>query len=136
VAAETTEQVVRRGYAAWNSADFDQFIATVHPDVVWETSGMFPGLRPAYSGHEGIREFWDTWTEPWDSIQIEIEKVVSLDADSVLVMVHFRARGRDGIEVELSIPNHLVVRDGMLLRFRAFRDWDEAVEAVGAGAAD
>jgi ketosteroid isomerase-like protein len=130
--AETVEQIARRGYAAWNSGDFEQFAEQVHPEIEWHTSGVFPGLRPQYSGHEGLREFWDTWTEPWEKIEIEVDRIIELGPNSVLVLAHFQARGLSGAEVDRVLPNHMVMRDGMLWRFRAFADWDEAVAATGA----
>jgi ketosteroid isomerase-like protein len=126
-AAETA----RAGYDAWNTGDLETFLEFVHPDLVWTSSGVFPGLRPSYSGHAGVREFWSAFMEPWDSLEIEIEEIVELDEESLLMRVRFHAKGRDGIEVERRITNHLVMRDEKLYRFTGYPDWDEALAELG-----
>jgi ketosteroid isomerase-like protein len=126
----TPLDVTRHGFAAWNSGDLDAFLEVVHPEIKWVTSGVFPGLRSSYSGHDGIREFWRAFQEPWESLEIELERSAEVDADSVLVLVHFHARGRDGIETDRRMANHLTVRDGKLFR-RVYADWDHALAELG-----
>jgi uncharacterized protein (TIGR02246 family) len=125
------EETARAGYAAWNSGDLEAFLEYVHPDLLWITSGVFPGLRSTYSGHDGVREFWQAFMEPWETLEIEIEEFYGLGPDSALMRVRFHARGRQGIEVDLPITNHLVMRDEKLWRFRAYPDWDEALADLG-----
>jgi ketosteroid isomerase-like protein len=127
----TPTEVVLAGYAAWNSGDLEAFIETVHPDVVWKTSGVFPGLRPSYSGHAGMRGFWNTFQDPWESLQIEIEEIAEVDGDSVLLLVHFHATGRDGIEVDRRMANYLRVREEKLFRMQVYPDWEQALAALG-----
>lgn len=120
-------EVARAGYAAWNSGDLERFLEYAHPDLVWVTAGIFPGLRPSYSGHAGLREFWATFMEPWETLEIEVEELHEIDERSVLIRVRFHARGRDGIEVDLRITNHLIVRDEKLWRFQAYSEWEQAL---------
>jgi len=124
-------EIVRTGYAAWNTGNLEAFLQTVHPDIVWNTSGLFPGLRPSYSRHDGIREFWATFVEPWKTLEIEELRMVELDDQSALSLVRFHARGRDGIEVELTITNHMVMRDEKLWRFKGYAEWDDALAELG-----
>ena len=124
-------EIARTGYDAWNTGDVETFLEYVHPDLLWVTSGVFPGLRPSYKGHAGFREFWSTFMEPWDSLEIEIEEMVELDEQSLLMQVRFHAKGRDEIEVELRIVNHLVMRDEKLYRFKGYLEWDEALADLG-----
>ena len=49
----------------------------------------------------------------------------------MLCRLRFRARGREGIEVEQPFTNHLLVRDGMLKHFQGYTDWDEALADLG-----
>ncbi len=128
---QTPEQIARGGYAAWNSGDVETFLETVDPEIEWVSSGAFPGLRPLYSGHAEVRAFWREFLDPWETLEIEIEELYELDERSVLMLVRFHARGRQGIEVELQITNHLTFRDGKLLRFRAWEEWDQAVAELG-----
>jgi ketosteroid isomerase-like protein len=124
-------EVARRGYSAWNTGDLEIALEYMHPDLLWVSSGVFPGLRTSYSGHQGFREFWNTFMEPWQSLEIEIEELVELDERSLLMKVRFHARGRDGIEADLPITNHLIMRDGKLWRFQAYSEWEQAVADLG-----
>lgn len=128
---QSPEQVALGGYAAWNSGDVETFLETVHPEVVWVTAGVFPGLRSSYSGHDGIREFWKAFQEPWETLELEIAEIFELDADSVLIGARFQARGRQGIEVDREIANHLRMREGKLWRMRAYPSWEQAIDALG-----
>jgi ketosteroid isomerase-like protein len=127
----SSAEVVRGGYAAWNTGDLETFLEFVHPEVVWTTSGLFPGLRPTYSGPEGMREFWEAFQEPWESFQIAIEEMFELDSDSLLIKVRFHVKGRETIELERRITNHLVIRDEKLYRFKGYDRWEEALADLG-----
>jgi ketosteroid isomerase-like protein len=109
----------------------ETFLETVHPDVVWISSGMFPDLQSTYSGHDGIREFWRAFLEPWETLEIEVEELHELPPDSVLVLMRFHARGRQGMEVDLRFINHLLFREGKLVRFRSWAEWDDAISELG-----
>jgi ketosteroid isomerase-like protein len=124
-------EIAREGYAAWNSGDVETFIDTVHPEVVWQTSGVFPGLRSSYSGHEGMRSFWSEFVGPWERLEIEIEKMAEIDDTCVLIQARFHAIGREGIEVDRPIVNYMAMRDDKLYRFRGFADWETALAELG-----
>ena len=130
-ARRTATQVTEDGFAAWNSGDCERFLAVTHPEIVWTTAGLFPGLRSEYRGHDGMRSFWDEFQGPWETLRIEAKKIVEPDEDSALALVGFEARGRDGIEVKREFVNHLVIRDELLYRYRGFPDWEGALEELG-----
>jgi ketosteroid isomerase-like protein len=130
-AERSPAEIARNGYAAWNTGDLDAFLDTVHPEIVWTTARVFPGLRSQYSGHDGIREFWKVFMEPWETLRIEDERMLEIDPQSVLCLIRFHARGRDGIEADLRFTNHMVIREGKLFRFRSYPDWEQAVADLG-----
>jgi ketosteroid isomerase-like protein len=127
----TPVDVARKGHAAWNSGDCETFIETVHPEIVWTTAGIFPGLRSSYSGHDGIRSFWAEFVEPWERLEIGIVRFVELDEDRVLILSHFHATGREGIEADREIVQYMALKDEKLHRFRAFADWQQALDELG-----
>ena len=96
----TPTEIALGGYAAWNSGDLETFLDFLHPEILWVSSGVFPGLRPSYSGHEGMHEFWSAFLEPWETLEIEIDEIYELDEDSLLISARFHARGRQGIVVD------------------------------------
>ena len=124
-------EVARAGFAAWNTGDIEAFLQIVHPDVVWVTSPVFPGLRPSYSGHAEMREFWTTFMESWETLEVEEERMVELDVQSTLSLVRFHARGRDGIAVDRTFANHIVMREGKLWRYKGYAEWEQALAELG-----
>jgi ketosteroid isomerase-like protein len=93
-----------------------------------------PEPRRVYRGHEGVRRFWSEFIDPWESIRIEITDTREA-GDTLVVFVKFHGVGM-GSGVELTVPFvHLLnFRNRKLLRFRAYADRDEALEAAGLSA--
>jgi len=121
-------QLVRDAYDAWNAGDLERFVSFSTPDVILHTSGAFPDLPGEYRGHEGVRGFWRDVRGPWDELAIEVESVVQ-EGDFALVSFRFRARGRDGLEVNARFFQVGEVRDGLVRRIDAFVEESEAVRA-------
>jgi ketosteroid isomerase-like protein len=130
---EAEREVTLRAYEAWNARDFDACIALVDPEVEWTFSGsaQMPGTDKVYRGHEGVRRFWSEFIDPWESLRIEITDTREA-GDTLVVFVKFHGVGM-GSGVELTVPFvHLMTyRNHKLLRFRAYADRDEALEAAG-----
>lgn len=117
--------LVERGLRLWNSRDFDDALADLDPEIVWETSGVVPGLERVYHGHEGVMRFWRAWTEAWDEIQVSTEEVRER-GDDVFVFARFKARGRDGVEVDQPVAFRFTSSDNQLVtRFQAYWDRDD-----------
>jgi uncharacterized protein (TIGR02246 family) len=131
VADSPHRAIVEQAYAAWNARDLEAFLATLDPNVVWEPSGVFPGIGDRYVGHSGVRRFWRAFYEPWESLEISQSEMRELGPDTILVHVHFRACGRDGIEVLRDFGQWYELRDGLLVRWRSWSTWEEALAAVG-----
>ena len=90
---------VREGIAAWNSREWQTTLDYFDREIEWHTSGAIPGLDDVYYGHAGVTRFWRTWVETWEDIRIDIEELLER-GDDVFVLARFRARGRDGLEVD------------------------------------
>jgi NAD-dependent deacetylase len=123
--------VIEQAYSAWNSDDVDGFLETIHPEIVWEPSGLYPGLAMRYVGHEGVRRFWTAFKEPWEWLEISYSELRDLDPDTVLVHVHFHACGRGGIEVDQDFGQRYEIRDGLLIRMHSYGSWEGALVATG-----
>jgi ketosteroid isomerase-like protein len=118
--------VVLRGIELWNAGDWEAALEDLEPDVEWHTSGDIPGFDPVYHGHDGVRRFWRAWTETWESIRIDVEEVIDR-GDDVFLLARFRARGRDGLEVDQPVgfrfKSHPTSR--RLQRFESFWHRDD-----------
>ena len=128
---ETPSELAQAGFKAWSTGDVEAALEYMHPELVYVTTGIFPGLRSVYSGHDGFREVWKEFMEPWETLDLEIEELVELDARSLLMEVRFRATGRRDMEVDLPLAVHLIPRDGLLWRFQAYANWAQALDDLG-----
>jgi ketosteroid isomerase-like protein len=123
---------VLRAYEAWNRRDFDVAIEVADPEIEWTMLGAtrFPGTEGTYRGHDGVREFWGTFIEPWDEFRIEVEGTRGTD-DLVVVFVRFHATAREGLELEAPFVHLAEFRRDKMIRFRSFDDRAQALEAAG-----
>ena len=64
-------------------------------------------------------------------ITVEHEELIDRPGDRVLAVERWVFRGRDGIELELELPNLYTFRDGLIVRIDGFTDKAEALEAAG-----
>jgi uncharacterized protein len=122
-------EVVRAAFEAWNQGDLDAWLETFDPEVEWHTSGAFLGFETAYYGHDGVRNFWQQFREGWEEISLDIEEIIDR-GEQVIVLFWFRAKGRDGIEVQRRHAICHTVRGGRVVEAANFAGWEQALESV------
>jgi ketosteroid isomerase-like protein len=128
-------EIVRQATEAYNEADLDGFLASMHPQVVWEENQPivgFVGLDAAYEGHEGLRRWWEASRGPWETIEAEIDETTTAGDDALVVTHIARGTGADsGVAVEQHFTALFEFRDGKVARRRLYPDRQEALEAAG-----
>jgi hypothetical protein len=104
------------------------------PDGSYRPSGVFPGMRDRYEGHDGIADLWHASTEPWEWLQIDIGQTRVRDAD-VVAQIWLSGRGRESqVEVRGVEAGHLVrFRELKIVEFLAFPSWELAVSENAEG---
>src|SRR5215212_1944249 len=123
-------EIVRAYFEAVNRRDHDAVFHLFAPEVEFHLAGRFPDLEPTYIGHEGVRGFLEQFADPWEELWVEPETLTDLGT-RVLVLLHFHARGRDGIEVALPLGQVWTFENGRAVRMDAYSDHRKALEAVG-----
>jgi ketosteroid isomerase-like protein len=123
-------EIIRSLYEAANRRDYEAYFAGLAPEIEFHLSGAFPDLDHVYRGHTGIQEFADQFIEPWEELSVEPDRIIEID-DRVLALVHFRARGRDGIEVQLPLAHLWTLWKGLAVRMDAYSNQQKALEAAG-----
>jgi ketosteroid isomerase-like protein len=129
--SEENVQLVREGYEAWNRGDLEWLLDHITPGYEFQTAQLLPDTEAVYRGRDGLRQFWKTFREPWETLLIEVERIEPIGDDQVLALLRFHGRGRDGIEVTLKYANLLTIENGIASRNVGFADWQSALEAVG-----
>ena len=119
--------------AAFNRGDLDWILDHIAPDWEYQTVQLFPGMDRVYRGRDGFIRFWENLREPWETITIEIERVVDL-GDQVVDLQTFRGKGRkSGVETTQEYANVSTVRGGLVSRMVGYGpDWDAALKAAQA----
>ena len=125
-------EMLRDAFEDWNAADIDTLIAYIHPEIRWETSGIFPGLQPVYEGRRGVRRFWGDFMKPWKEISVEPLEITEPYLDRLVAHVRFRGTARDGDDLDVELWQVFVLRDSALIYFRAFTDRERANAAAQA----
>ena len=111
--------------------DLETWLETLHPEVEFRTSGLFPDLAPIYRGHRGMRSFWDAMLAPWGSFRLEVERIVEGD-ECAAVAIRFRAQGEgSGVLTDLRQGHALRFEDGRIVKVSAHASFEAALSAAG-----
>ena len=129
--SERDVEVVRSGLEAFNRRDLEAVIEMTDPDAEFIPLRSLLEGTP-YRGHDGVRKFFEDLAEEWDDLRIEGDEWRDL-GDRVLVIGHFRARGRgSGVELHSPAAWLVSVRDGKFAYLRAYSNLDEAEREAGS----
>ena len=137
--SEENFETVRQGFVrfeeAWKANDRTAYEAwlreTASPRFEYIPGADLPGIPTTCLGVEGFLEFLETFWAEFEGAVAEPQKVHAA-GDTVVVRVHFRARGRrSGAEVELDQFQVWTFENGKTVRGEAFASPGAALEAAG-----
>jgi ketosteroid isomerase-like protein len=119
-------------YDAFCAGSLERISEFFAPDASYRPSGVFPGMRDRYVGHEGVADLWHASTEPWEWIRIETGQTLASGTD-VVAQIWLHGRGRESqVEVHGVEAGHLVrFRDLKIVEFLAFPTYEEALAELG-----
>jgi len=130
--SEQNVEVGRALVGAVNRGDLDVFLELVRPDVEWDDSEGWPGIRGIYRGRDGVRDWWERFLEVWDSVDVEVEEAREGPDGRVLLQVSGAFRGgASGVETEVRAWELLWVVDGQVARRQLSWTREEALAAAG-----
>ncbi len=128
----TNFETLSRAIEAWNRGDLEAALEAIDPEVTWGTANIFPDATGTFRGHEGVREFWRLFREPWEEIRLDVERFVEI-GEKIVLKARFSATGRDsGTKVDAVFGQVFTFRGDRLIDFQAFSDFAEAAAAAGA----
>ncbi len=123
-------ELLERSIDAWNRGDLPAWLETHDPEAEFHTTGLFPGLRPVYRGHDQLTTFWRAMHDPWESLRVDLERFAE-GGDWAIIEFRFRAVGAEsGVEVDMTYCNADRIRNGLITHVYARRHFDEAVSAL------
>ena len=129
-------EIVRRaiGPLSQDVADDDARAASVQrlaPTVEFEEDARFPEAR-TYRGRDEVLRYFTEFVSQFEQFVLAVEDLVDSGADDVLVCLHIHGRGKgSSAEFDVRAGWIFTVREGEVVRIRAYLDRAEALEAVG-----
>jgi ketosteroid isomerase-like protein len=130
--SQETVDRARRVMEALSRGDLETMVSFADPGVEWHS--FFANLGEeggVYRGHDGTREYVSDLRDAWEIVRADIDDAIAVGDVALLVgRIHYRGKG-SGIETESPAGWMLRFHDGRLIRFRAFREPEKALEAVG-----
>jgi ketosteroid isomerase-like protein len=116
-------ETFRASMAAYSRGDYDTAVLGFHPDVVWVVDPTIQLDAATYHGHDGVKQFWRTWSEVMDDLVLEVEECSAVDDHRVLALTRSHATGAtSGVEVSARFAQLAEFRDGLAVRVELFAD--------------
>ena len=129
--AERNAQVARQTFEAICRRDLDDLLELYDPDIEFQPlTGMQVELG-GYQGHSGVRRYLEEAAEVWDEMLPHADDLRATD-EHVVILGGCAVRGRgSGAITDSPMAWVLTFRDGKVIRHRAYRTSEEALEAAG-----
>ena len=123
-------KLAREVMGALSNGDFARLVDLTDPEVEWR-SFFALGEEGVYRGLDWMRQYVDDLTDAWEVVRADVDDVVGVGNVVLLVgRIHYRGKG-SGAEDETPAGWMLKFRDGKVIRFRAFREPEHALETAG-----
>jgi ketosteroid isomerase-like protein len=126
-------EIVRAAIAAWNRGDWVGALKDTAPDFILDNSMNLGEWRGVHRGSDQVKLMWQKFTEPWDSVRIEVKEFIEANENVVVTRQAAHFVGRDGIELPGPVRSGWLwtIRDGALGHLATYNDLDEALKAAG-----
>ncbi len=102
------------------------------PEVRWHSffAEVTLGRGGGYRGHDGIRQYVSDLNDAWDIVRADVDDALGVGDIALLVgRIHYRGKA-SGVETASPAGWMFKFRNGKVLRFRAFREPDQVLEAA------
>ena len=126
-------EIAAEAIAALNRDGVEGFLVYCDPGIEWIAPPDWPE-DPVFQGHDGVRRAIGLFDAQLDDFRVEIERVVDVDQDRVVVLLHQSGRIKgSGHTLREPLGVATDFRDGQATRFRLYFSWQEALTAAGLG---
>lgn len=127
---EGDQELAERVFDALSRGGVDGVLPFVHEEFVMVTPPELASEPGAYTGHDGIRRWFESFYEAMDEVRLEPKRIEPHER-GIVVWFRMIARGRTtGLELVQEAVALCTVRDGLLAQMQFFLSWEEAVGAA------
>jgi len=106
-------------------------LSLIDPNVAYEDTILPDHVGETYRGFEGVLRATERWLEPFESLTVELERIVG--TGDRLVSIHrvkMKAR-HSGIALEGPLAYVWTFQDGKVIYIKSYADPGEALAAAG-----
>jgi ketosteroid isomerase-like protein len=129
--SDQNTQVARRTFEAICARDIETLLGLYQEDIEFEPLTGIEVEVGGYHGHAGVRRYFEEASQVWEEMLPHADDVRAV-GDHVLILGGCAVRGRgSGALADNPMAWILTFRDGKVLRHRAYRTLEEALDAVG-----
>jgi ketosteroid isomerase-like protein len=129
--ADDDIELIRRGYASWNSGDLHELLEICSDDI--EVHPVLGDVVSAdtFTGKDGVRRWRDSILDSLAELRVELLDIVVGEAGRYLALLRFDGRGKaSGARVSLDAAHLLTIRDGLLVSLVGYESWDAGREVL------
>ena len=124
--------LVRSFADAITARDLDAALEVCHPEVEFYSLMAQLDARP-YSGHEGIRRYFQEIDATWEEWRVVVEQLTPASDGRVVIVMSTHMRGKEsGVPFTQRVANLWEFKDEKLLRATLYRDSADAMRAIEA----
>jgi ketosteroid isomerase-like protein len=124
-------EILRECYEAFNHGDVDAILRFVHPQFEVAVPPELSAEPDTYRGHDGIRRYFESFTDAMDEICFEPQRFWETPR-CVVADVRMSARGRlTSIRVEQRFAQVWELREDKAFRATTYVSLPEALRAAG-----
>lgn len=125
---------VRRGYELWNQGDLSAVSQMWSDDFEWHNDPAWPGQTVYYGRDNVVRFLEDEVANVIHLGEIEVERIERVGDELVICMLAHTRGFESAVDIGKVPVFHVArVRDGRVVRVRAFLDEDDAMAAARGG---
>jgi ketosteroid isomerase-like protein len=116
---------------ACNRPDLDAWASLLSPDIVFRPVPSSPGAREC-RGRDEVRRFHEGFLEAWADDFIATHDTVCIYGDAVIARSALTGHARaSGVGISGGSFEAVFFQDGLISRWEAFTDREEALKAAG-----
>ena len=106
-------------------------LSLLDPEIAYEDTTLPDHVGETYHGYDGLARATERWLAPFESLTIELERIVG--TANPLVSIHRvqMKAAHTGIEMEESLAYVWTFREGRVVHLKSYLHSDEALQAVG-----
>ena len=131
MSSRETLELAREALGVLSRGEFSKLIELTDPDVEWWSFFAQLSEGGVYRGHDGMRRYAKDLTDAWDIVRTDIDDALAVGDVALLVgRIHYRGK-ESGLETDTAAGWLLTFRNRKVIRFRAFREPEQALERIG-----